>query len=367
MISVDAALTDKARERLADRLQGLKRQNLRIQAALVHTVETGEKIPETPERLLVGKNPGALFSGMIGWRSDIQTPTKSTIHFAGGKTEEREILTNASAQNFIICDSQTNPDNYEERQRIEDDFWAIADELGKQVWGSLPKLRNHELWEMWQTLKPRSNDDMKGVWVDFVFEVAWSSNNSPLAAKKFVYLNGVTIELNSIGKIPASFGGFTLADGSTPFADPDSIPQPVPRWHSKIKDIVAASQYALDFFNSVCAEAGANEVPVEQSSVKYSQSTSGIKTNEEQATPFRPRPKGKRSRHRIDSRRATDTDRAIHAWQLEVVRLAGKGGAQSAWHRHKQQLSGIGLDFSDFKTIYNRHRKKVFGSNPKMD
>ncbi len=245
----DRALREKALNRFEDQLQGLKKQNLRIQAALVHTVETGEKIPEAPEQLLVGKNPGALFSGIIGWRSDIHTPTKSTFHYAGGESKELEVLANASAQNFIITDSQTNPINYEERQRIEDDFWHIAKDLGKQVWSDLPKLRKHGLWKMWQEIEPRYTDNFHGVWVDFVFELAWHASNSPLTAKKMVFWNGVTIELDSIEKIPKSFAEFTLADGTTPLSTPHQIPRPVPQWHSKIDDIVSASQYALDCLN----------------------------------------------------------------------------------------------------------------------
>ena len=76
---------------------------------------------------------------------------------------------------------------------------------------------------------------------------------------------------------------------------------------------------------------------------------------------FPMKPSGRRSGVRIDNKRATRTDKLIHEWEVEVVRIAGSGGAKKAWTTHKKSLEVAGVKSkSEFTAIYDRHRKKVF-------
>ena len=107
------------------------------------------------------------------------------------------------------------------------------------------------------------------------------------------------------------------------------------------------------YFSSFVAEIALDDIAKLADALKRFRSA-----DEKQAFP--PRPKGKRSRHRIDSKYATEVDKAIHSWEIKLVRMAGKGGAQTAWNKHKHALVEVLLDYAEFKKIYNRHRKAVF-------
>jgi len=245
-------LRRKQLSRLEDRLLSLKQQNLRIKAVLMHRADTGHQMPDCPNAELGFKNLGGMFSGIIGWRSDIRTTTSRTVFSPNKEPVKEQAKAAASAINQIIYATQCTRENHADRERIEQDFWQIAEEAGKYVWEVLPLLHEHGLWKMWSCIEPNCKDNYGGVWCDFVFEVAWLADpRFPLVAKKQVYWNGVSIGLDSIEKIPPALAAFTVLDSSKPFENISSIPQPVPKWHSQIEDIASASQVALDYLTEV--------------------------------------------------------------------------------------------------------------------
>lgn len=202
------------------------------------------------------KRAGRMFGGVSGLLSNVLVPTEIIRYSAGGASERLTEDLPARARNTFTSDSQCTSENHIEREPIENDFWDIANDLGRIVSKNLPNLYSkYQLWQMWQQIDTQtflSTDDFAGMWVDFVFEVAWlPAAEAILNAKKYTYLNGVKVRLGRDNIIPESlgkFGMFELSDGSKPFSvGSEDIPNPLTQWHSEINDIVSASQYALDF------------------------------------------------------------------------------------------------------------------------
>ena len=203
-------ITRQALSRLADRLASLKQQNLRIGATLTHRLDLAPAIPAQPDKLK-SQNAGSIFGGTSGILAGVLIPTETTISQHGKKPVTKITDQPAGASNYLRCSSQCTPENKAERQRIERDFWSVADEAGQIVLGMRSKLKSElGLWSLWNTInQPSEGVGERGVWLDYVFEVAWFQvAGLPLQASKEVFWNGVTYD-------PVSYTHLTLP--TTPY------------------------------------------------------------------------------------------------------------------------------------------------------
>ena len=271
-------ITRQALSRLADRLASLKQQNLRIGATLTHRLDLAPAIPAQPDKLK-SQSAGSIFGGTSGVLAGVLIPTETTISQHGKKPVTKITDQPAGASNYLRCSSQCTPENKAERQRIERDFWSVADEAGQIVLGMRSKLKSElGLWSLWNTInQPSEGVGERGVWLDYVFEVAWFQvAGLPLQASKEVFWNGVTYDLDSYDRtldaiqIASKNGGFNALIGSG-----EPIPRPIPAWHSTIEDVVGASQYALDFLiQNLEVGSQKTQTALEPSSVDFAEACS---------------------------------------------------------------------------------------------
>ena len=226
--------------RLADRLQNLKNQNLAIRTALIHQLTSGDNLELPPE---FNTSKGRVcFGGFHGYRADLLIPITGIGTRPDGSTVEVSAKQYADASNsFMVLDNDRGDKDRYATFEAENEFWRIATELGRVVKTQMKLLRTHGLWKKWLKIDRLGDEN---TWVDFVFELAWLSlPELPIVAKKAVFWERSCFEFDVLDD-----GFYSMVRRIA--GQETELPDPVPTWFSIIDDIVSASQYAIDFLIS---------------------------------------------------------------------------------------------------------------------